>query len=112
MNISIGDLFKKGEFWTNLEKSLGKLAKKIKQNSSHIKELEEKNNLMIEHIKWLKEENKSLSDRLLALENRVWNLHVTSKPEGVLLVSEADKLSKLEDDAARHNKRLERDASR
>lgn len=86
MKISIRDFFKQGEFWSGLQTALDKISGTVKQQGAYISKLEERSNLLVTHIKYLQSENKEMKDRLNRLEQRLWELNVVSKTDGLVIV--------------------------
>lgn len=90
MKFSLGNVFRTGDFWSNLEATIKALKKRIKQNSDHISDINKKNNMLLEHIKYLSKENQELKERLSKIEDRVWDLNVVNNSENLLIVKDIE----------------------
>ena len=111
MSISIGDLFKKGEFWTNLQASLDGLKKKQNKQSKSIRKIEQDNVILAEQVKYLTQENLDLKNRMTVLEERMWSLGSASN-NGDLVINQATEDSTNSQNLKGPNKKLNKDASR
>ena len=72
--MGIGDYFKTGEFWSNLEKTIKIIKKKTKQNSSHIKDLEMNNIILLEKVIGLNNSIDELRIEVKDLNRKLWDI--------------------------------------
>jgi len=86
MMISIRDFFKSGEIWSNLESTILAMKDRLNCHSDGIKELQNKNLILLQSLNQLDDENKQMRDRLSILEQRMWDLKVVSSSDSAAIV--------------------------
>lgn len=72
--MGIGDYFKTGEFWSTLEQTIKKLKKKSKQNSRHIRDLENTNLILLEKIENLTIALNNLKADQKDIDRKIWDI--------------------------------------
>ncbi|PIE42175.1 MAG: hypothetical protein CSA47_01605 [Gammaproteobacteria bacterium] len=92
MKLSLADFFSKGQFWSSLEKSLKALQSKSKAQGKRIKKLKENDVQLAGYIKFLQKENDDLKRRIERLEDKIYEIHTSQKPESLVIHSEEESM--------------------
>ncbi|UTW01251.1 hypothetical protein KDW99_09030 [Marinomonas rhizomae] len=104
MRISIRDIFRKGELWSNLEETIGSIKKSLTQHSKSIEKSKSNDIILMQNIKKLEKENSDLRNRMVLLENRLWDLKVVSNSNDAIIVKDAFENSNRPKSEVRANK--------
>ena len=94
MKISIRDIFRKGELWSNLEETIASIRKSLNHHSKCIEKSKNNEILLAHYIKQLKKDNSELKTRIEQLENRMWDLKVVSNSKDTIIVKDPFEKSK------------------